>query len=91
MKNYDIETDRRQIADLFSHYVKIILYEYKDKVPTDVRGKLSKITNFKDLVKIENTGTISLFAKPSDSTIHLPLDTYKAIQALLQFPAYGHD
>lgn len=91
MKNYDIEADRSQIADLFMRYVKIILHEYKDKVPTDIKEKLSKITDFKDLVQIENTGTISLFAKPSDSTIHLPLDAYKAIQALSQFPEYGLD
>jgi len=58
MKNYDIEADRSQIADLFMRYVKIILHEYKDKVPTDIKEKLSKITDFKDLVQIENTGTI---------------------------------
>ena len=91
MKNYDIEADRSQIAELFMRYVKIILHEYKDKVPTDIKEKLSKITDYKDLVQIEDTGTISLFAKTSDSTIHLPLDAYKAIQALSQLPEYGLD
>ena len=91
MKNYDIEADRSQIAELFMRYVKIILHEYQDKVSKNIREKLSKITDYKDLVQIEDTGTISLFAKTSDSTIHLPLDAYKAIQALSQLPEYGLD
>lgn len=88
---YDIETDKRQIANLFQLYVKIILNEYKDIIPNSISQKIANITDFSNYVIIENTGTISLFATLDDSIIHLPLDAYKVIGALSMTSEYGSD
>ncbi len=89
--NYDIEKDKQEIALLFYQYVQIILTEYKDIISSDLKEKLSKIKDFSNYVNIEDSGTISLFATPDDSVIHLPLDAYKVIRLLSTTKEYGSD
>lgn len=85
----DILNDKKKIAILFKKYVEIILNEYKDIIPLDIKKRLENVSDFQELVKIYNTNTISLFANKNDSTIHLPLDAYEAIKVLSTNPNYG--
>ena len=85
---YDIQKDKKEISLLFKEYVQIILNEYKDVIPKDIKERLNKITDFSNYVQIEDTKTISLFAT-KDGVIHLPLDAYKAISILATYKEYG--
>ena len=91
MKNHNIDADKQEITVLFEKYVKLILEEYGDIIPDNLKNKLHSITDFSSSIKIENTGTITLYANPADSTISLPLDAYKAIDALSTTFEYGSE
>ena len=85
------EKDKKNIATNFKKYVQIILSEYGEIIPKPIKDRLMSINNYEDLVKIYDTGTISLFADPNTSKIHLPLGAYNAIKALSQNSEYGSD
>ncbi len=84
-----MEKDRLEIAKLVQYYVSIILKEYKDLIPVNIKNRLLNTSNFLDYVKIENTNTISLFVTMDDLVIHLPLDAYKVINNLKELKEYG--
>jgi len=86
-----IEKDKNRISSLFKQYVDIILNEYQNDIPNEIKNKLKGINNFEDLIDISETETISLFATPDDSMIHLPLQAYSVIKALATYEEYGTD
>lgn len=88
-KKYNINEDKQKLGILFEKYVKLILKEYNEIIPYNIKNKLNNINDFNNCIKIENTGTISLYANLRDSTIFLPLDAYKAIDILSSIPEYG--
>lgn len=90
-KKHNIESDKQKIEIMFEKYVKLILREYNEIIPNNIKNKLNNIKDFGNCIKIENTGTITLYANPNDSTIYLPLDAYKAIDVLSSTSEYGTD
>lgn len=84
---YDINQDKKEIAKLLQKYITCIFQEYKEIIPIDVRKMLENISNFEDIIHIENTGTISLFVY--NNQVFLPNDAYKVLKSMAKIPGFG--
>lgn len=81
-----LEKDKKIISIQLEKYIKIIIEEYKDNIPDFVINYLNG-KNILDLIKIEDTNTISLFV--CDGKIYLPINAYKIINVMKRIPGYG--
>jgi len=84
---YDINKDKEELANKVFKYVRIILDEYQDKIPNHIKDYLNSTFDYQDLIKIENTNTISLFVR--DGYIYLPPNAYKIIELMESIPGFG--
>ena len=84
---YNIEEDRKILACKVKKYVEIIEEEYKYIMPEYAKTYLHSVRDYNDIVVIEDTGTISLFATARN--ILLPLDAYKVMNAMSKVLGFG--
>lgn len=82
-----IEEIKEVLANKTKEYVEIIKSEYKDYIPKERMDFLNSIENYKDIIKIEETGTISLFVK--NDKIYFPLSAFKILNLMKFIPGYG--
>lgn len=84
---FDIEQDKTELSRKLKEYVNVILEEYKEVISVDIKEWLMSITNYEELIKIEETGTISLYV--SNGKVFLPIDAYRAIDELSKRDGFG--
>ena len=63
MSNIDMRDTKKYLASQLEKYVSIIKKEYGEFIPKDRLDFLNAITNYEDLIKIEDTGTITCFVR----------------------------
>lgn len=79
---------KENLAKNLELYVKTFLASsYSRYMKEDRKKFLSEITNFKDYIKIEETGTISLFV--GGNNIYFPESAFKIINTMKAIPGYG--
>ena len=86
-KNEDIS----YLSDYLKNYVNIITQEYGSYIPLNRKTELDRIDNYEDEIKIENTGTITLYYYNSDKKIHLPELAYDVINEFKKNKLYGSE
>lgn len=84
-KNEDIS----YLSNYLKKYVNIINQEYGSYIPITRKIELDRIDNYEDEIKIENTGTITLYYYDSDKKIHLPELAYSVIDEFKKNELYG--
>ena len=82
----EINEDKKIISQKVEEYTRVILDEYQDYIPDSLKQYLYEC-DYSNLVKIENTNTISLFV--SNNLIYLPTNAYKIIDAMKKIPGFG--
>ena len=87
MKNKNINNTIRVLAEDMKKYVEIILSEYGETNPEERKQFLRGISDYPSVIKIEDSGTISMFA--TKEAIILPAGAYKTIEFLRRIPGYG--
>ena len=87
MNNEKLERIRKVLANKTKEYVEIIKKEYKDYIPDERLKFLESIKNYEDIIKIEETGTISLFVR--DDKIYFPLSAFKILKLMRFMPGSG--
>lgn len=84
----DKDRIRKNLAKNLELYVKAIVHSSYFKFIREDRKKfLTEITNFKDCIKIEETGTISLFVVGDE--LYFPESAFKIIRVMKSIPGYG--
>jgi len=79
---------KENLAKNLELYVKTFVGSHYSKyISEDNKRTLTEIVNFKDYVKIEETGTISLFVR--GGKIYFPESAFKILKAMKFVPAYG--
>ena len=89
MKEPSIEETRSILAEEMKKYVEIILKEFHDVIPTSRQDALRNIQDFKEYVLIEDSGTISMFAKGLN--VIMPLGAYQIFERMSREPDFGSD
>lgn len=82
-----MDNDIKVLAEKLEEYVKIIKKEYKKYIPIETLVYLNEIDDFKKIIKIKGTGTISMFVE--DGIIFFPKDAYKVIGFMSKIPGFG--
>lgn len=82
----NINRDQEELSNKLKTYIKIIFEEYKNIIPKEIKTYLSMVDSI-NLIKIENTNTISLFV--SNGLIYLPENAYKILEAMEKIPGFG--
>lgn len=81
--------DISYLSNYLKKYVNIINQEYGSYIPITRKIELDRIDNYEDEIKIENTGTITLYYYGSDKKIHLPELAYSVIDEFKKNELYG--
>ena len=81
--------DISYLSNYLKKYVNIINQEYGSYIPITRKIELNRIDNYEDEIKIENTGTITLYYYDSDKKIHLPELAYSVIDEFKKNELYG--
>ena len=89
MKEPSIEETRSVLAEEMKRYIEIILKEFHDVIPTSRQDALRNIQDFKEYVLIEDSGTISMFAKGLN--VIMPLGAYQIFERMSREPDFGSD
>ena len=87
MSDIEMRDIKKHLASQLEKYVYIIKKEYGEFIPKDRLDFLNAITNYEDLIKIEDTGTITCFVR--DGKIYFPLLAYKVLNSLKKIPGFG--
>lgn len=70
-----------------SNYVSIIKQEYSNIMPAECLAYLNGIQDYKTIIKIEQTNTISMFVK--NGIMYFPINGIIIINCLKKIPGYG--
>lgn len=76
------EQTKEKLAKQLKNQIEIILEEYGEVIPTETIIKLKKIKDYKELIEIKDTKTISCFVR--DDKIYFP-ETIEKILKMLKF------
>lgn len=88
MNDKQKEKIKEGLAIQLEQYVKIILKEYGDVIKTEDIIRLKQINDYKDMIRIANTGTISCLVTQS-KIIFFPETVHKMLNALKLIPGRG--
>jgi len=78
---------KKVLANDMEKYVELILKEYGNFIPTNVKSFLESIDNYYDRIAVRDTGTISMFA--TNSEVIMPEGANKIFKYLKMVPGYG--
>lgn len=87
MDELEMKQMKKHLALQLEKYVTIIKNEFKDFIPGDTLKFLNCITNYEDIIQIEETGTITCFVR--NGKVYFPLLAYKVLNALKRVPGFG--
>lgn len=82
-----VNEDKKSLAKQLAKYVGIIKNDFYQTIPSDILKYLETIEDFKNVVGIEQTGTISMFMQ--GGIIYFPLNAYKIINLMKKVPGFG--
>ncbi|MFA5603260.1 MAG: hypothetical protein WDA12_00170 [Bacilli bacterium] len=87
MPKLNINKIKNNLAIDLQLYIEIIKDEYKDFISKERLDFLNSINDFKNIIIIKNTGTISMFVR--DNNIYFPTSAYKIINKMKFIPGFG--
>lgn len=82
-----IQRDQQILSCYLEKYIQIILAEYNNIIPNEKKEFLTNIDDYTNLIKTDETGTISLFVR--NNKIYLPISAYQAIEEMKKNPQFG--
>ena len=83
----ELEEIKEILAIKISEYVTIIKEEYANLIPVEILQYLNSIGDFKKIVEIKQTNTISMYV--NRGIMYFPINAFKIIQYLKKIPGYG--
>lgn len=87
MTEEEIKKIKKHLAIQLERYVEIFKKEFLEYIPSETLEFLNSITNYEELIVIEDTGTISCFVR--NRKIYLPLLAGKVLKILKLIPWFG--
>ncbi|MFV0275226.1 MAG: hypothetical protein ACK5HL_03190 [Bacilli bacterium] len=90
MKEIDrakINEVREVLSAKLYEYVSIIINEYSEIIPQDIIKYLNGVRDFKNVIRVEQTNTISMFV--NDGIMYFPTNAFSIIDYLSKIPGYG--
>jgi len=87
VKNNTIVDTKKVLAADMKKYVELILEEYGQYIPETTKAFLKSIDNYSDRIRVQDTGTISMFA--TETEVIMPEGAYKIFKYLRMLPGYG--
>ena len=87
MNDKEINKLKKYLALQLEKYVLLIKEEHREFIPEHTLDFLNNITDYEELIKIEDTGTITCFV--NNGKIYFPILAYKVLNALKKIPGFG--
>ena len=87
MNEKEINQIKRYLALQLERYVLLIKEEYREFILSHTLNFLNNVTNYEELIKIEDTGTITCFV--NNGKIYFPILAYKILNILKKIPGFG--
>jgi hypothetical protein len=78
---------KEQLARQIAEYVSIIKIEYSDIISARTLNYLDRIKDFKDIIKIEQINTISMYVQ--NGIMYFPINAFSIIEYLKKTPGFG--
>lgn len=83
----NINEVRKDLAKQVETYIKLIKQEYGQYIPEEVLIRLENITNYEEIIKIYDYGSINAYA--DYNSINMPLCADKILTIASKVPGYG--
>lgn len=80
---------KKELTLQLEKYINIFKLEFKEKIPNDILEFFTGITDYEELIKIENTGTITCYVK--NRKIYFPILADKILNIIKVIPGFGNN
>lgn len=87
MNKEQINQIKKELALQLEKYINIFKSEFKEKIPPETLEFLNEITDYEELIKIENTGTMTCYV--NNGKIYFPLLADKILNIIKVIPGFG--